>query len=112
MVRQEDANVMESIDHEEYALLQQLAQMENAMENHRAMEVEIQVLQRRFKAEEEARSKQSMDHALNVHGLKKDMVELRQQLEQTFRKALMETDRMKQRKLVIRSWLLAKLLPS
>jgi hypothetical protein len=96
MVQQEDTNVNERIDHEEYTLLQQLKQMENAVENHDAMMEENKVLKRRKREEQEARSKESTNHALKVHALKKDMVELRQQLEQTFRKALMETDRTKQ----------------
>ena len=96
VLQEEDNHVQDRIGHEQNALQEHLIQLEHGLENHNAMVEEIKKLQEELSAKEEERSNESVAHAERVHNLKRDMVELRQQLEQTFRKALMETDRMKQ----------------
>eukprot|EP00618_Florenciella_parvula_P001594 CAMPEP_0119511440 /NCGR_PEP_ID=MMETSP1344-20130328/30100_1 /TAXON_ID=236787 /ORGANISM="Florenciella parvula, Strain CCMP2471" /LENGTH=551 /DNA_ID=CAMNT_0007548445 /DNA_START=113 /DNA_END=1765 /DNA_ORIENTATION=- len=98
LLKEEKAHAEQLLEHDIFTVGCETKFLQHGLENYDKMIDENAELEKQKMAMEELREKEGMRHALEIHRIKKEMIELRQQIELTFRKALMETDRLFQQK--------------
>ena len=88
LLQEEKEAVKQSLEHSTFTVGCETKFLEHGLENYDKTIAENAELEAQKGALEELRSKEGMRHAMEVHRIKKEMIELRQQIELTFRKAV------------------------